>query len=163
VKVLSDASPLISLAEIGHLEVLPQLYAKITITAEVYREVVVAGDGLVGALQIATASWIEVREAAGPMPASREKWTLGRGELATIALAKEMGADLTLIDDFGARRLAEREGLIVFGCVGVLESAFRRGFLSDLTGAYRKLVASDAYISVKILSASLSRLKQPPL
>jgi predicted nucleic acid-binding protein len=43
VKVLSDASPLISLAAIGHLEVLPQLYSRITITGEVYGEVVVAG------------------------------------------------------------------------------------------------------------------------
>jgi predicted nucleic acid-binding protein len=84
---------------------------------------------------------------------------LATGELTTIALAKELAADLTLIDDFAARQLAEREGLIVYGCVGVLESAFRRGFLSDLTGAYRKLIASDAYVSAKILNASLARLK----
>jgi predicted nucleic acid-binding protein len=43
------------------------------------------------------------------MPPKR-KWTLGRGELTTITLAKELAADLTLIDDFAARRLAEREG-----------------------------------------------------
>lgn len=162
-KVLSDASPLITLAEIGHLEALPQLYTKIAITPEVYGEVVVAGEGLAGALQVATASWIEVRAAAAVIVPPKGKWALGRGELTNIALAKEMNADLTLIDDFAARRLAEREGLTVFGCVGVLESAFRRGFLSDLTRAYRKLVASDAYIGVKILSASLARLKQPPL
>jgi uncharacterized protein len=65
VKVLSDASPLISLAEIGHLDALPQLYTKIAITPEVYSEVAVAGEGLAGALQVATASWIEVRAAAG--------------------------------------------------------------------------------------------------
>lgn len=55
------------------------------------------------------------------------KSPLGRGELWTIALAKEMNAELTLIDDFAARQLAEREGLTVYGCVGVLESAYRRG------------------------------------
>jgi uncharacterized protein len=163
VKVLSDASPLITLAEIGHLDVLPQLYTKVAITPEVYSEVVVAGEGLAGALQVATASWIEVRAAAGVILPPQGKWALGHGELTTIALAKEMNADLTLIDDSAARRLAEREGLTVFGCVGALESAFRRGFLNDLIGAYRKLVASDAYISAKILNASLARLKQPPL
>jgi uncharacterized protein len=163
VKVLSDSSPLISLAEIGRLELLPQLYVKIAFTPQVYSEVVVAGDGLAGALQVARASWIEVREVSGVIVPPKGKWTFGRGELTTIELAKQMNADLTLIDDFAARRLAEREGLTVFGCVGVLESAFRRGFLDDITGAYRRLVASDAYIGVNILNASLARLKQPLL
>jgi len=104
-----------------------------------------------------------VRQAARATALLTKKWTLGRGELTTIALAKEIGADLTLIDDYAARRLAEQEGLTVFGCVGVLESAFRRGILSDLTEAYRKLAASGAYIGEKILTASLARLKQPPL
>jgi len=163
VKVLSDASPLISLAEIGHLEVLPQLFSRITVTAEVYSEVVVAGEGLAGAVQVATASWIDVRQPAGATAPLKGKWTLGRGELTTIALAKEIGADLRLRDDYAARRFAEQQALTVFGCVGVLESAFRRGILSDLTEAYRKLVASGAYIGEKILTASLARLKQPPL
>jgi predicted nucleic acid-binding protein len=163
VKVLSDASPLISLAGIGHLETLAQLYGKITITGAVYSEVVVAGAGLAGASQVATASWIEVREPASAITPPKGKWSLGHGELTTIALAKEMNADLTLIDDFAARQLAEREGLVVYGCVGALESAYRRGFLTDITGAYRKLIASDAYVSEQILNASLTRLKQAPL
>ena len=114
-KVLSDSSPLISLAEIGRLELLPQLYVKIAFTPQVYSEVVVAGDGLAGALQVARASWIEVREVSGVIVPPKGKWTFGRGELTTIELAKQMNADLTLIDDFAARRLAEREGLTVFG------------------------------------------------
>lgn len=112
---------------------------------------------------MAAASWIEVREPVSVIAQPKGKWPLGKGELSIIALAKELAADLTLVDDFAARRLAEREGLIVYGCVGVLESAFGRGFLNDLAGAYRKLIASDAYISAKILNASLARLKLPPI
>jgi predicted nucleic acid-binding protein len=41
------------------------------------------------------------------------KFSAAHGELTTIALAKEMHAELTLIDDFAARQFAEREGLIV--------------------------------------------------
>ena len=74
-----------------------------------------------------------------------------------------MNADLTLIDDSQARRMAEAKGLVVFGSVGVLETAFRRGFLRDLAAVYRKLIASGAYISPRVLNASLLRLQQPPL
>ncbi|MBI3646323.1 MAG: DUF3368 domain-containing protein, partial [Acidobacteriales bacterium] len=45
-RVVSDSSPLITLAKIGRLELLPQLYQAITITPEVYAEVVVSGAGL---------------------------------------------------------------------------------------------------------------------
>ena len=75
-----------------------------------------------------------------------------------------MNADLTIIDDRQARRLAEMEGLVVFGCVGVLETAFGHGLINDLTAAYRKLItSSEAYIGLKILNASLAKLKQPLL
>jgi hypothetical protein len=48
VAVVSDASPLITLAKIGRLELLPQLYETIVITGEVYDEVVIRGAGLAG-------------------------------------------------------------------------------------------------------------------
>lgn len=69
----------------ARLETLLQLYAKIAITPEVYSEVVVAGEGLAGALQVATASWIEVRAAIGAIIPPKGKWTLGRGELTTAS------------------------------------------------------------------------------
>lgn len=163
--VLADSSPLITLAEIDCLELLPGLYESITITSEVYREVAVAGRGLAGAAQISSASWIQVRAALTQDVAERVQTqsNLGAGELSTIVLAAEMNADLTLIDDSQARRMAEAKGVVVFGSVGVLETAFRRGFLSDLVTVYRKMIASQAYISPKVLNASLLRLKQPPL
>lgn len=55
-KVVSDASPLIALARIDCLELLPKLYDRVLIPSEVYAEVAVAGAGLPGAGQIAEAS-----------------------------------------------------------------------------------------------------------
>ena len=65
--VLADASPLITLAEVGYLEVLAELYESIIIAPEVYAEVAVAGEGRAGALQIA-ADWIQVRSLGTPVP-----------------------------------------------------------------------------------------------
>ena len=42
-KVVADATPLIVLAKIGYLDLLPKLHPRVHISAEVYTEVVVAG------------------------------------------------------------------------------------------------------------------------
>jgi predicted nucleic acid-binding protein len=60
VKVVSNASPLISLARIGHLDSHHKLYPVVHIPTEVYNEVVVAGAGMPGAAAVAKADWIRV-------------------------------------------------------------------------------------------------------
>jgi predicted nucleic acid-binding protein len=60
VKVVSDASPLITLTPIGRLDSLRKLYSTVSITAEVYNEVVIAGAGMPGAAAVAKADWIRV-------------------------------------------------------------------------------------------------------
>ena len=59
--VVSDSSPLITLAKIGQLRLLPQLYQAIAITPQVYDEVVVRGADLVGSAEVAASKWIDVR------------------------------------------------------------------------------------------------------
>ncbi len=42
--------------------------------------------------------------------------------MSTILLAKELGANLVLLDDYKARKLAKAEGLQILGSVGLLET-----------------------------------------
>jgi predicted nucleic acid-binding protein len=60
VKVVSNASPLITLARIGRLESLRRLFSPVQISTEVYDEIVVAGDRKPGALAVSKADWIQV-------------------------------------------------------------------------------------------------------
>ena len=85
-KVVADATPLIVLAKIGSLDLLPELYPRVHIPAEVYAEAVVAGAGLPGAFEVATAKWIEVKplQRPGDLPAAQARFGLGLGELSTI-------------------------------------------------------------------------------
>jgi predicted nucleic acid-binding protein len=165
VTVLSDSSPLITLAKTGHLDLLPQLYQTVTITPEVYAEVVVSGAGLAGSSQISTANWVHVKPVQKPanLAAAQQRFGLGIGELSIIMLAQELKADVLLIDDMKARNLAREEGLAVLGCVGILHDAFGQKLLSDLTGAYRQLLASGAYIDRAFLENILKILNLPPL
>ena len=59
-KVVSNASPLITLARIGHLDSLHKLYERVHIPTEVYDEVVIAGAGMPGAATVSKADWLHV-------------------------------------------------------------------------------------------------------
>ncbi|MBV9401648.1 MAG: hypothetical protein JO062_26970 [Bryobacterales bacterium] len=98
-RVVSDASPIIALARIGCLGFLNQVYGRVHIAREVYEEVVIAGSGLPGADLISVADWIEVATVHSRSLLSREieRTRLAAGEVSTVILAKELGADPVLI------------------------------------------------------------------
>lgn len=163
--VVSDSSPLITLARIGQLALLPKLYCRIVITPQVYREVVIDGAGLAGSAEIPASTWIDVQAIVGRegMAAIQGTSSLGAGELSVILLAEELNANLVLIDEVKARRAAQQRGLAVLGCVGILEDAFGMRLLPDLRQAYRQMLKSGAYIDPRILENSLKALSLPPL
>jgi predicted nucleic acid-binding protein len=89
--VVSNATPLITLAKVGHFDLLQKLFSKITISQEVWNEVVVKGASRSGSVEAAQASWIQVVSLANPtqLPAWQSTYNLGAGEVSTILMAKE--------------------------------------------------------------------------
>jgi hypothetical protein len=87
----------------------------------VYAEIVVAGARLPGASQVAKSDWIEVKPIQNPtgLIEASLKHRLGIGELSTVLLGKELRAEIALMNDLRARRLAKNNGLEVRGTVGV--------------------------------------------
>jgi predicted nucleic acid-binding protein len=165
VNVVSDSSPLITLARIQCFHFLPKLYRKIYISTEVHREVVIDGAGMPGADQVARADWIEVkavRDTAG-LAAATAKTGLGAGEVSAVFLARELPADLLLIDDWTARRYAQADGLPIVGCIGILEELYEQGELGDLRTAYRQLIQHKARVNLQVLQHSLRKFKLSPL
>ena len=98
--VVSDSSPLITLARIGCFDLLPRLYPRVHISSEVYQEVVIDGTGLPGAIHVSGADWIEVRRVREGADLSKaiRLTGLGAGELSAVFLARELSADLVLLD-----------------------------------------------------------------
>lgn len=123
--VVSDSSPLITLAKIGRLELPHRLYQAFTITPQVYDEVVVLGAGLTGSTEVATCKWIELRpvENVETLVSAQEEFGLGIGETSAIILAQEVNASLVLIDEIKARKVAREYGMAMLGCVGILQDA----------------------------------------
>jgi uncharacterized protein len=165
VTVISDSSPLITLARIRCFDLLRKLYNKIYIPREVYKEVVIDGATLPGAAEVSRSDWIEVRvvQNIDNVAAAVVKFGLGTGEVSAIVLAKELGADVVLIDDWKARRCAFEEGLRVVGCIGILEDLYAKGHLSDLRVAYQQLIYQKTRIDLQTLNRSLAEFNLNPL
>ena len=164
--VVSNASPLISLSRIGRLELLRQVFTEIIIPSEVFQEVVIDGAGRPAAAAVGTAGWITKKPCVetAKLAALRNQFPqLGAGETATVQLAHELRADLAIIDERAARRLAVGLGLKVIGSIGVLEAAFRRGLIADLRSDYQQLLATGTRIDPAILNRSLAQFGLPLL
>ncbi len=163
--VVSDSSPLVILSKLACLDLLNRLFSCVYISREVHHEVVVAGAGLPGAAEVVRAGWIEVKQLQNPasLLAAQQKQALGPGELSTILLAKELGANPVLLDDFKARKLAKAEGLQILGSIGLLEPLYVRGYLSDLRACFRQLITHSVYIDQRLLDRRLRALGLPPL
>lgn len=164
-KVVSNASPLITFARIGHLDSLHKIYPTIHIPTEVYNEVVIAGAGMPGAAAIAKADWIHVSAIQNTESLAKTmlKTGLGAGEIGAIFLAKELAADVTLMDEWKGRRLAIEEGLAVVGCVGILEELYRRKEINHLRAVYQELLRQNIRIDLRTLQTSLGQFKLPLL
>ncbi len=128
--VVSDTSPLISLAAIGKLSLLQELYVQILIPTEVCQEatgsVITRPDGD----DIIIQDWIISLSVKNAILVQAMESELDRGEAAAISPALELKADLVLIDERLARQVANRMGLNVVGVLGVLLEAKKKGMLS---------------------------------
>jgi predicted nucleic acid-binding protein len=107
VPVVSNSSPLIALARIQRLDLLPAIFESVLIPPAVAREI--------GLSVPAVPAWLHVRAPAALVPEDVSRRRLGDGELEAIALAIELAANPIIIDDRPARRLAEASGLNVIG------------------------------------------------
>lgn len=123
------------------------------------------GAGRPAAEAVRNAEWIQshLPAPAAEMLRLRAIHPLGAGELATVLLARSLQADLAIIDERAARRLAQAGGLAVMGCVGILETGFRRGLVADLRRSYQELLAQGIWIDPRILNRSLAACGLPSL
>jgi len=163
--VVSNSSPLVSLARIGRLNLLASFYEKVLIPTEVHHEVTVAGRGLPGAEEVRKANWIEVaypRSLPDPSLAQACR-NLGAGERGAIFLAKSLQADVVLLDEWKARRIARDAGLSIVGCLGILEAGAKKALVPDLRQAYIDLLRQGIRFDIRLLQDSLTRFGQPKL
>lgn len=135
--VVSDASPLINLAAIGHLDLLRALYVTVCIPNAVHREVTRFKEQP-GADAVQSLEWVKAQSCPRPDLATALGQDLDAGEAEAIALAVDTGA-LLLIDERAGRRAASRLDVSRLGLLGVLVEAKRAGHIPVLRPLLRSL------------------------
>lgn len=152
--IIADSSPLISLAIIEKLELLPQLYQRVLIPPAVWDEVTVQGFGLPGAEMVSQVKWLE-RETPLPVLSETLSILVDRGEAEALALAQSNPNSIVLLDDAQARRIAERLSIPRIGTLGILRRGKKAGLISEVKVLIEKLRSNGIYIGSNLVEAVL--------
>lgn len=145
--VVADASPLIALSRIGRLELLRQLFGRLSVPQAVWREVALIDPHRTGVRELLQADWVERRQVVDVALVQLLRRDLGAGESEAIVLAREIKADVLLIDERLGRSAAARLGLPMTGLVGVLIEARRQGLVPDAALVIEQLRHAGFWIS----------------
>jgi uncharacterized protein len=153
--IVCNAGPLIALAMVGHLDLLPKLYQRVLVPGAVLHEVTGAGAGRMGAAEVAAAAWLERVPSEPPLEPLLAK-ELGPGEAEVITAAYRRQAKLVLIDERRARRIAEQAyGLRVKGSAGILVSAKRAGLLMAVRPLLQRMCGQGYYLSQRLIDRAV--------
>lgn len=145
-RVVCDSSTLIAFARIAHLWILKKEFGELIIPQAVYRELLGKGVRKPGSREIMEAGWIKTERAKARKSVERLRRRLHLGESEVIVLAREIGADLVVLDDEEARRVAEDEGLTVVGGLSILVRAKTHGWIKTIKPLLDELRARGFFI-----------------
>jgi predicted nucleic acid-binding protein len=137
--VVSDTSPILSLALIGRLDLLREIYGSIVIPEAVRQELMVTERS--GAQEVSQAAWIITRPIDLDVVLKLLQREVDRGEAEAIGLAVQLNADVLLIDERQARRLAQYLELNIVGLLDVLQEAKQRQLITGVKPVLDDLIA----------------------
>lgn len=158
--VVSDSSIFIGLAKIGKLQLLPEIFGKIYLPTEVFRELTEKGKNKPGAKLIKEARWIERKAVRDNTQVRLLMLSLDKGEAEVLALSKEIKAELILVDEEKARKSAVLAGFNIMGIIGVLAVAKKRGLLTRLKPSIKELQKKKFRISDAIIKHALAEVEE---
>ncbi|BAY75894.1 hypothetical protein NIES25_23430 [Nostoc linckia NIES-25] len=156
--VVCDTSPLCYLILIDCVEVLPQLFSRVTIPNAVCTELLAEGSYTQVQNWIARPpSWLEIQTTTPVLPNLSSK--LGIGEQEAISLAVQLNAALIILDDMDARQAAIAHGLNITGLLGVLYRAGTQDII-DFPDAISRLQLTTFRASSNLIQSFLERYYQ---
>lgn len=160
--VISDATPIISLIKIECLDILEELYKNIIIPKAVYDELIcnINYRHEIDIIKSCAFFQIENVEENLSVLLLQRQLKLDRGESEAIVLANNISADLIIIDERKARRIAKNVGLKVTGTLGILVEAKQQGLIIELKPLLDKLIANNIRISKDLYMGILKLVQE---
>jgi predicted nucleic acid-binding protein len=151
IRIVSNTTPLINLAGVGLVDLLPQLYGSIAVADIVLSEY--EANVQPNEPSLRAASWLHIIEIETPSDLIA---LLDAGKAATIALAERLQPQAVLLDERRGRRIAKQRGLPVIGTGAVLIEAKRQNILPVIKPILDTMVVQGRYISEHVRTTLLT-------
>jgi predicted nucleic acid-binding protein len=152
VVVIADAGPLIALAKISQLHLLPALFSEVLMTEAVANECLRGQSSDAELINHALKSgWLKRVE--NPTFKHRLSRSLGLGEQSSIEYALQTDSKTLLnLDDGLARKQALRRELVVVGTAALLFAAQRKSLIADAEAVITELNQIGYRISAEVVA-----------
>lgn len=155
--VISDTSPLCYLLLIDCIDLLPQLYERILIPQSVCDELLNSETPeVVRNWLLEPPLWLDIQCVIGEIDPAL--FDLDLEEREAITLAEQLNADLLLLDDGKARRIAAQRDLPIIGVLGILGTAAQRNLI-QFPEAIARLQQTTFRASPKLIQSLLKQFQ----
>ena len=115
------------------------------------------GKGKPGSKVIKEAAWIEPKPVKDKIQVAFLLGSLEKGEAEVLVLARELEADLILLDEEKARKSAVIAGFEIMGLLGLFILAKNLGLIHEVRPLVDKLMIKKFRISNKIIEKTLKK------
>lgn len=152
-KLVVNASPIISLAKIGHADLLLDLSGELVVPKGVFEEIVTYKESD-PAIQ-----WVTIRKEElikdVTVPDKIFEWNLGKGESEVIAYSIKNKEFTVAIDDKAAKKCAELYGIKVKGTISIIVNAKSAGLIPEIKPLLLNLKSSGFRIADFVIDSAL--------
>jgi predicted nucleic acid-binding protein len=147
--IISDTSCLIILTNIGEIELLHKVYGQIVTTIDIATEY---GETL--------PEWVEIASVVDKSKQILLEMQIDKGESSAIALALETPDCTVILDDYKARKIAQKLGLAFTGTIGVIIKAKLIGTIPSIKPLIEKIKETDFRLSSEVELQALKEAKE---
>lgn len=151
-KLVVNASPIISLANIGYADLLIDLSTQLIIPQGVFEEVTDYNQ------EDSAVTWIQSKTIYVTkifVPKIILEWNLGKGESCVLAYALKDKTFSTVIDDKPARICAKVFNIKTYGTLSIIVKAKQFGLIKSVKPLLDKLSEKGFYVSDNIIKTIL--------
>ncbi len=145
--VVSNATPIITLACVNQIDILKHFFDKVYIPQAVYDEI--KSKRAYGHREIDD-DFFEVKNIKDEFAQNILLNDLDLGEAQTIVLAKEMDADIVLIDETIGYNLAKSQQLNVHRTLSFLIASKKKGYIDKVKPLLDEMIDKGRWISGKV-------------
>ena len=146
--IVSNTTPILSLYKIGKLDLLKALFDQVLIPTAVFNEINIIGKKGYNVLN--TVEYVKVKNIQNTLAADLLQSQLDYGEAEAIVLARELKADILILDEKKARKIAQTTSQTVIGTIGILQLAKNKGLICDMRTNLDSLIEEGIWIDKKL-------------